>query len=157
MIFRTCENLLLEALWQHLEINDALDDALQRPELRVQPQREQHEEEEQRPHVAPRELVHGLREQDESEPGARGGLEKKKKFRKIGSKGDEKRKIGLQLSFEGGRKLFEPSILALYWFAKLGTYFQLSTSLFACSFEYFYILCSHYPAPFAASRKARLR
>ena len=73
-VFVTCEQLFPE-IWQHLEIYDALDDALERAELRVQAEREEHEEEEDGPQVAPGELVHRLSEQDESQAGAAGRLE----------------------------------------------------------------------------------
>ena len=65
----TCEDLLSQ-VGEELEVDEALDDSLECAELRVEAQGEEHHEEEDGPEVAAGELVHRLREQDESQAGA---------------------------------------------------------------------------------------
>lgn len=70
----TCQ-IFLPQIRKQFHIDDGSDDPLQRPELRVYPQREQHQEEQHRPELRTRELIDGLREDYEGEAGAWGGLE----------------------------------------------------------------------------------
>ena len=66
----TCENLLPE-VGKKLEIDGALHDALEGSELRVEAQREEHQEEQHGPQVACRELIDCLCEQNESQTRSR--------------------------------------------------------------------------------------
>ena len=65
----TCENLLPQ-IREQLQVDDGGDDALEGAELRVYPQGEQHEEEQDRPEGRRRELVDGLGEHDERQTSA---------------------------------------------------------------------------------------
>ena len=75
LIFRTCDDLLSQ-VGEELEVDEALDDSLEGAELRVEAEGEEHHEEEDGPKVAAGKLVHRLREQDESQAGAAGGLKR---------------------------------------------------------------------------------
>ncbi len=70
----TCENLFPHVGTQ-LEVDDALDDSLHRAELRIEAQREEHEEEEDGPDVAGRKLVDRLSKENESQACAAGRLD----------------------------------------------------------------------------------
>lgn len=64
---------------EELHVHDGRDDALQRAELRVDAQREQHQEEQHRPELRARELVDSLGEDYEGQACSRGGLFGKQK------------------------------------------------------------------------------
>lgn len=69
----TCE-YLFPCVGEELEVYDGGDDPLERAELRVDAQREQHQEEEDGPEGRAGELVDGLGERDERQASARRAL-----------------------------------------------------------------------------------